>query len=237
MNQLKPLYEGKSKKLFVTEDPTALIQEFKDEVTAFNAVKKETYAGKGALNAKICTLLYRYLEKKGIETHFIEELPPVRMRVRKVSILPIEVIVRNRVAGSMAKRFGIEEGRILEKPLLTFHYKDDRLNDPLVTPEELVALKYCTSQDIQQITETALTVNRHLKDLFQKGRMILVDFKLEFGRDHRGRLLLADELSPDSCRLWDENTLEKLDKDRFRRDLGNLISSYQEVLRRLEDAR
>jgi phosphoribosylaminoimidazole-succinocarboxamide synthase len=231
----KMIYEGKSKKLFETEDPQVLIQEFKDDATAFNAQKKEIFKGKGKANCAITTLIYNHLVRNGIPTHYLETLDETHMRVRRLVILPIEVIVRNRTAGSLAKRLGVEEGRKLSPPVVGFHLKDDKLGDPLVQPDELVALGFCKPGDLKSCTQIALNVNAVLLEVFDHIGIDLVDFKLEFGTDSAGKLMLADEISPDSCRFWDRQSGKKMDKDLFRRDLGPLVPAYEEVLRRLKE--
>jgi len=229
------LYEGKSKKVFQTNDPNILIQEFKDDVTAFNDKLRDNLKGKGSLNGKISTILFKYLLKQGIESHYIESISAFEMKIWSLKIIPVEVIVRNRVAGSQASRLGVTEGTQLPFPVISFHIKSDKLGDPLVLEDELLALKICDKNELETMKTQALQINQCLQKLFLKAGIILVDFKLEFGKDHHGNIKLADEISPDSCRLWDRDSLEKMDKDRFRRGLGDLVKFYNEVLQRLEE--
>ena len=228
------LYEGKGKKLFATSDENVVIAEFKDDLTAFNAEKKGTESGKGALNCRISTLLFTLLEKEGIKTHFVKQLNDNEMLCKKVSIIPIEVVTRNIATGSLTKRLGIKEGSILAYPLVEFYYKDDALGDPLINDEHCEILGLVKTRDELEILKTqARKINEILKAFFDKRELKLVDFKLEFGRDNEGNTILADEISPDSCRFWDKNTNQKLDKDRFRQDLGSVKVAYEEVLRRI----
>lgn len=228
------LYEGKGKKLFATSDENVVIAEFKDDLTAFNAEKKGTESGKGALNCRISTLLFTLLEKEGIKTHFMKQLNDNEMLCKKVSIIPIEVVTRNIATGSLTKRLGIKEGSILAYPLVEFYYKDDALGDPLINDEHCEILDLVKTRDELEVLKTqARKINEILKAFFDKRELKLVDFKLEFGRDNEGNIILADEISPDSCRFWDKNTNQKLDKDRFRQDLGNVKVAYEEVLRRI----
>lgn len=228
------LYEGKGKKLFATSDENVVIAEFKDDLTAFNAEKKGTESGKGALNCRISTLLFTLLEKEGIKTHFMKQLNDNEMLCKKVSIIPIEVVTRNIATGSLTKRLGIKEGSILTYPLVEFYYKDDALGDPLINDEHCEILGLVKTRDELEILKTqARKINEILKAFFDKRELKLVDFKLEFGRDNEGNIILADEISPDSCRFWDKNTNQKLDKDRFRQDLGSVKVAYEEVLRRI----
>ncbi|TLE00688.1 phosphoribosylaminoimidazolesuccinocarboxamide synthase [Helicobacter japonicus] len=228
------LYEGKGKKLFATSDENVVIAEFKDDLTAFNAEKKGTESGKGALNCRISTLLFTLLEKEGIKTHFVKQLNDNEMLCKKVSIIPIEVVTRNIATGSLTKRLGIKEGSILAYPLVEFYYKDDALGDPLINDEHCEILGLVKTRDELEILKTqARKINEILKAFFDKRELKLVDFKLEFGRDNEGNIILADEISPDSCRFWDKNTNQKLDKDRFRQDLGSVKVAYEEVLRRI----
>ena len=228
------LYEGKGKKLFATSDENVVIAEFKDDLTAFNAEKKGTESGKGALNCRISTLLVTLLEKEGIKTHFVKQLNDNEMLCKKVSIIPIEVVTRNIATGSLTKRLGIKEGSILAYPLVEFYYKDDALGDPLINDEHCEILGLVKTRDELEILKTqARKINEILKAFFDKRELKLVDFKLEFGRDNEGNIILADEISPDSCRFWDKNTNQKLDKDRFRQDLGSVKVAYEEVLRRI----
>ena len=228
------LYEGKGKKLFATSDENVVIAEFKDDLTAFNAEKKGTESGKGALNCRISTLLFTLLEKEGIKTHFVKQLNDNEMLCKKVSIIPIEVVTRNIATGSLTKRLGIKEGSFLAYPLVEFYYKDDALGDPLINDEHCEILGLVKTRDELEILKTqARKINEILKAFFDKRELKLVDFKLEFGRDNEGNIILADEISPDSCRFWDKNTNQKLDKDRFRQDLGSVKVAYEEVLRRI----
>ena len=233
MEKLEQLYEGKAKKVFKTDDPELLIVEYKDDATAFNGLKKGTISGKGVINNEMSNRLMQMLEKKGIPTHFVKELDSRQTLVKKVSIVPLEVIVRNISAGSFAKHYGVEEGIVFEHPTIEFSYKNDDLGDPLINSNHARALKLATREEIDTIVSLAFQVNDALKAFFLEIGIKLVDFKLEFGRLADGSIVLADEISPDTCRLWDKETNEKLDKDRFRRDLGNVEGAYQEVMRRL----
>ncbi|WP_067851546.1 phosphoribosylaminoimidazolesuccinocarboxamide synthase [Alicyclobacillus mali (ex Roth et al. 2021)] len=228
------LYEGKAKKVFATPDPAVVRVLYKDDATAFNGEKRGTIAGKGAINNQMSNLLFRYLEEHGVPTHFVEEVSERETLVRKVEIIPLEVVVRNIAAGSFSKRFGIEEGTPLERPLVEFYYKNDALGDPLVTDDHALILHLATADDLAELRRLALAVNHVLIRRFREAGLILVDFKLEFGRLPSGEIVLADEISPDTCRLWDERTREKMDKDRFRRDLGGVEQAYQEVWARLK---
>lgn len=228
------LYEGKAKKVFATSDPAVVRVLYKDDATAFNGEKRGTIAGKGAINNQMSNLLFRYLEEHGVPTHFVEEVSERETLVRKVEIIPLEVVVRNIAAGSFSKRFGIEEGTPLERPLVEFYYKNDALGDPLVTDDHALMLHLATADDLAELRRLALAVNHLLVRRFREAGLILVDFKLEFGRLPSGEIVLADEISPDTCRLWDERTGEKMDKDRFRRDLGGVEQAYQEVWARLK---
>ncbi len=232
MQKLKLLYEGKAKKVYETDDPDLFIQEFKDDATAFDATKRGTIVGKGVVNNKISAKLFELLDKKGIATHFVKLLSDRDMLIKKVKIIPIEVTIRNIVAGGMSKLLDIEEGRRLKTPVLEYHYKEDKLHDPLINDYHIRALELATDAELEEISSSSFTINEILRRFFEEKNLILVDFKLEFGR-HKGRILLADEISPDTCRLWDKATNEKLDKDRFRRDLGNVEEAYQEVYRRV----
>jgi phosphoribosylaminoimidazole-succinocarboxamide synthase len=223
------LYEGKAKKIFETVDPDRVIQYFKDDATAFNAQKKGTIVEKGVVNNKVSEKLFRLLEAGGVPTHFIERLNDREMLTKKV---PIEVVVRNIIAGSLAKRLGLKEGEAIAPPIVEFYYKNDALGDPLITEEHIRLLNLAEPAMVGQIKDLALTINRLLTPFFQERNMILVDFKLEFGR-HKGSLILADEISPDTCRFWDQKTKESMDKDRFRKDLGKIEEAYQEVLKRV----
>lgn len=234
MQKLEMLYEGKGKKLFFTEDENLLISEFKDDLTAFNAQKKGNESGKGALNNKISTQLFKLLEAKGITTHYVDTLNDVEMLVKKVEILPIEVIVRNVATGSLTKRLGIEDGKILPFPLVEFCYKEDKYDDPVINDEHALIMELAKDQaELNFLKETARKVNEILVPFFDEKGLRLIDFKIEFGRDKDGNVLLADEISPDSCRFWDKESNEKLDKDRFRQGLGNVKVAYEEVLKRI----
>ncbi|GCD84317.1 phosphoribosylaminoimidazole-succinocarboxamide synthase [Parageobacillus thermoglucosidasius] len=233
VNKLALLYEGKAKKVYTTDDANILWIEYKDSATAFNGEKKATIAGKGRLNNEITSLLFSKLHETGIPNHFIQKLSATEQLVKKVTIIPLEVVVRNVVAGSLAKRLGIPEGTRLEKPLIEFYYKNDDLGDPLLLEDHIAILKLATSEQIAVLKELALQVDDVLTKHFAERRVRLIDFKLEFGIDSEGAILLADEISPDTCRLWDMDTDEKLDKDVFRRDLGNLTDAYETILQRL----
>jgi len=233
VKKLALLYEGKAKKVYTTDDANILWIEYKDSATAFNGEKKATIAGKGRLNNEITSLLFSKLHEAGIPNHFIQKLSDTEQLVKKVTIIPLEVVVRNVVAGSLAKRLGIPEGTRLEKPLVEFYYKNDDLGDPLLLEDHIAILKLATSEQIAVLKELALKVDDVLMKHFAERRVKLIDFKLEFGIDSEGAILLADEISPDTCRLWDMETDEKLDKDVFRRDLGNLTDAYETILRRL----
>ncbi|MGO1060816.1 phosphoribosylaminoimidazolesuccinocarboxamide synthase [Planococcus sp. FY231025] len=227
------LYEGKAKRLYATDEQGILWVEYKDSATAFNGEKKADIAGKGTLNNKITSLLFEKLKEAGIESHFVKQLSDQEQLVREVSIIPIEVVVRNIVAGSMAKRLGIEEGTQLERPVVEFYYKDDALGDPIITEDHIQLLGLAAPEEVQELREKALKVNEVLIGFFKEVGVDLVDFKIEFGRDKDGSILLADEISPDTCRLWDSETKQKLDKDVFRRDLGNLTDAYGLILAKL----
>ena len=232
MQKVSQLYEGKAKKVYSTEDPEVYIVSYKDDATAFNGLKKGTIAGKGVVNNRMSNFMFKLLEKQGVPTHYIEELNDRETAVKKVTIVPLEVIVRNTAAGSFSKRLGVEEGKPLLTPVLEFCYKDDALGDPLVNDYHILALGIATREELDTIAAMTFQVNQVMLDFFRSVGVDLIDFKIEFGRYH-GQILLADEVSPDTCRLWDVNTNEKLDKDRFRRDLGNVEEAYNEVLRRI----
>ena len=227
------LYEGKAKKVYRTNDPERLIVDYKDDATAFNGLKKGSISGKGVINNKMSNLLMAKLEKDGIPTQFVEELSDRETLVKRVSIVPLEVIIRNIAAGSFAKRYGVEEGTPLEIPTIEFSYKNDALGDPLINTYHAIALKLATEAEIETIKKYAFEINRQLQALWKECGVTLVDFKLEFGKTSDGTVVLADEISPDTCRLWDSETGEKLDKDRFRRDLGGVEAAYEEVMKRL----
>lgn len=227
------LYEGKAKKVYKTENPNEVIIYYKDDATAFNNLKKGQIHNKGILNSQITTLIYDYLKKNGVETHLVENLSERAQLCKKVEIIPLEVIVRNTLAGSTAKLFKMEEGQILENPIFEICYKKDELGDPMINDYHAVALGLATKDGLENIYSQTKKINELLKDLFDKVGIELVDFKIEFGKDNEGNIILADEISPDCCRLWDKETRKKLDKDRFRRDLGDIEEAYQEVLARL----
>ena len=234
MEKLEQLYEGKAKKVFKTDDPELLIVEYKDDATAFTGLKKGTIAGKGIINNQMSNRLMAYLEKQGVPTHYVQELNARETLVKKVSIVPLEVIVRNISAGSFAKRYGVEEGIVFEQPTIEFSYKNDELGDPLLNTRHALALKLATPAEIETIERYSFKVNEVLKDFWKTCGVTLVDFKLEFGRLSDGTIVLADEISPDTSRLWDSQTHEKLDKDRFRRDMGGVEEAYAEIMNRLE---
>lgn len=226
------VYEGKTKKIFETADPDVVVQYFKDDATAFNAQKKGTIVEKGIVNNKVSERLFTLLEAGGVPTHFVERINDREMLTKKVRIVPIEVVVRNVVAGSLAKRLGLKEGEAITPPIVEFYYKNDALGDPLISEEHVRLLNLADPDTVAQIKTLALKVNSVLQPFFRERRMILVDFKLEFGR-HKGQVILADEISPDTCRFWDQATRESMDKDRFRKDLGKIEEAYQEVLKRV----
>ena len=227
------LYEGKAKKVYATENPELYIVSYKDDATAFNGLKKGTIAGKGVINNRVTNYMMQMLEKNGVPTHFVEEISASETVVKKVQIVPLEVIIRNISAGSFSKRYGVEEGIVFEQPTIEFSYKNDDLGDPLINEYHALALKLATREEIDTIKALAFKTNELMKDFFKKINVDLVDFKLEFGRLSDGTIVLADEISPDTCRFWDSRTHEKLDKDRFRRDLGNVEGAYQEMIRRI----
>ena len=232
MEKKELLYEGKAKKVYTTEDPDVLIVSYKDDATAFNVQKKGTIVGKGAINNRMTNYIFKKLEEKGVPTHLVEELNDRETAVKRVEILPLEVIVRNFSAGSFAKKMGMEEGIKFKCPTLEFSYKNDDLGDPFINKYYALALELATEEEIEAVTKYAFQVNEVMQAYFASLNIELIDFKIEFGRYH-GQVILADEVSPDTCRLWDKDTHEKLDKDRFRRDLGNVEDAYQEVFRRL----
>ena len=235
MQKLEQIYEGKAKKVYKTDDPERYIVDYKDDATAFNGLKKGTIAGKGIINNKMSNRLMQMIEQKGVPTHFVRELSERETLVKKVSIVPLEVIVRNIAAGSFSKRYGVDEGMVLEEPVIEFSYKNDALGDPLLNTDHALALKVATRAEIDTIKSYALKVNSILKAFWAECGVTLVDFKLEFGKTTDGSIILADEISPDTCRLWDSATGEKLDKDRFRRDLGGVEEAYAEIMKRLVD--
>ncbi len=227
------LYEGKAKKVFETDDPNILIVDYTDNATALNGLKKGTIVGKGAINNRMTNHMMRLLEKKGIPTHYVEELSDRETAVKRVSIVPLEVIIRNIAAGSFSKRYGVEEGTPLKISTIEFSYKNDALGDPLINDYHALALGLCTEEELNTIKKYAFAVNDMMKEYLLNLGIILVDFKLEFGRLADGTIVLADEISPDTCRFWDKDTMQKLDKDRFRRDMGGAEDAYQEVMKRL----
>ena len=232
MKKLGQLYEGKAKKVFATEDPDVVIVDYKDDATAFNGLKKGTIAGKGVINNKMSNMMFRIMEQHGIPTHFVEELSDRETAVKKVQIVPLEVIIRNTAAGSFSKRYGVPEGTKLATTVFEFSYKNDDLGDPLLNDYHALALNLATQEEIDTIKNMAFRVNDIMKEFFKGLNIDLIDFKLEFGRFH-GQIILADEISPDTCRFWDMTTGEKLDKDRFRRDMGGVEDAYKEVFARL----
>lgn len=232
---LEQLYEGKAKRVYKTSDDALYMVEYKDDATAFNGVKRGTIEGKGVINNKMSAMLFKELEKEGIETHLVEYIDDNHMLVKRVEIVLLEVITRNVVAGSLAKRVGKEEGVVLPKPILEFSYKNDDLGDPMINRFHATALGIATDEEVDEIIAQALKINEILQGIFDKANLTLVDFKLEFGRTPDGKIILADEISPDTCRLWDKDTQEKLDKDRFRRDLGGVEEAYIEVYNRLQN--
>ena len=233
MQKLQQVYEGKAKKVYATDDPERYIVDYKDDATAFNGLKKGTIVGKGVINNRMSNLLMGLLEKNGVPTHLVRELSERETLVKKVSIVPLEVIVRNIAAGSFSMRYGVAEGVAFEEPVIEFSYKNDALGDPLLNTSHALALKLTAPDEIETIKAYALRIDRVLQEFFAGCGVTLADFKLEFGRDSDGRIILADEISPDTCRLWDSATGEKLDKDRFRRDLGGVEEAYAEVMKRV----
>ena len=233
MEKKEQLYEGKAKKVFATDDANLVIVDYKDDATAFNGEKKGTITGKGVINNVMSNHMFQLLEQQGVPTHFVEQLSEREPLVKKVSIVPLEVIIRNISAGSFAKRFGVEEGIVFDEPTIEFSYKNDELGDPLMNAYHAIALKAATREEIETIKAMAFKVNEVMKQYFDTLNVILVDFKLEFGKTADGKIVLADEISPDTCRLWDKTTKEKLDKDRFRRDMGGVEEAYQEIMKRV----
>ena len=233
MQKLEQIYEGKAKRIYKTDDPELYIVDYKDDATAFNGLKKGTIAGKGIINNQMSNRLMQMIERKGVPTHFVKELSKRETLVKKVSIVPLEVIVRNIAAGSFSKRYGVEEGMVFDEPVIEFSYKNDALGDPLLNTDHALALKVATRAEIDTIKSYALQINSILKAFWTECGVTLVDFKLEFGKTADGSVILADEISPDTCRLWDTATGEKLDKDRFRRDLGGVEEAYAEIMKRL----
>ena len=236
MEKKEQLYEGKAKKVFATADENLVIVSYKDDATAFNGLKKGTIEGKGVINNKMSNFLMQILEKEGVKTHYVEELSDRETVVKKVKILPLEVIIRNISAGSFAKHYGVAEGVVFDEPTIEFSYKNDDLGDPLLNEYHALALKLATKEEIALVKSMAFKINEVLKEYFKKLNVTLVDFKIEFGKTADGTIVLADEISPDTCRFWDSTTGEKLDKDRFRRDLGGVEGAYQEMMRRLMGA-
>ena len=234
MEKKEQLYEGKAKKVFSTNDPDLVIVDYKDDATAFNGLKKGTIAGKGVINNKMSNLMFQLMEKKGIPTHYVEELSDRETLVKKVQIVPLEVIIRNTAAGSMSKRLGIPEGTKLACPVLEFSYKNADLGDPMINDYHALAMELATKEEIETIKNMAFAIDEIMIEFFKKMNINLIDFKLEFGRFH-DKIVLADEISPDTCRFWDMTTGEKLDKDRFRRDMGGVEDAYQEVFKRLSE--
>ena len=233
MEKKEQLYEGKAKKVFATDDANLVIVDYKDDATAFNGEKKGTITGKGVINNVMSNHMFQLLEQQGVPTHFVEQLSERETLVKKVSIVPLEVIIRNISAGSFAKRVGVEEGIVFDEPTIEFSYKNDELGDPLMNAYHAIALKAATREEIETIKAMAFKVNEVMKQYFDTLNVILVDFKLEFGKTADGKIVLADEISPDTCRLWDKTTKEKLDKDRFRRDMGGVEEAYQEIMKRV----
>ena len=233
MEKLQQLYEGKAKKVYATADENLYIVSYKDDATAFNGLKKGTIAGKGVINNRMSNMMMQMLEKEGVPTHFVKELSDRDTLVKKVSIVPLEVIIRNVSAGSFAKHYGVKEGIVFDAPTIEFSYKNDDLGDPLINAYHALALKLATEEEIETIKKYAFAVNDYMKAYWKERGVILVDFKLEFGRLSDGTIVLADEISPDTCRFWDAETKEKLDKDRFRRDLGGVEDAYAEIMGRL----
>ena len=232
MKKLEQIYEGKAKKVYATDDPKIVIVDYKDDATAFNGLKKGTIAGKGVVNNKVSNHFFRLLEKEGIPTHYVEQLSDRETAVRRVEILPVEVIVRNRAAGSFSKRMGVAEGTTLACPILEYSYKNDELGDPFINSYYIRALNIATDEEMEQVRIYSFQINDSLKAYLDELGIELIDFKLEFGR-FDGKVILADEISPDTCRFWDKATGKKLDKDRFRRDLGDVEEAYHEIIRRL----
>jgi phosphoribosylaminoimidazole-succinocarboxamide synthase len=233
MQKKELLYEGKAKKVYKTEDPEVYIVSYKDDATAFNGLKKGTIVGKGVVNNRMSNFMFRMLEKEGVPTHFVEELNDRETAVKKVTIVPLEVIVRNTAAGSLSKRLGLPEGTKLQTPVLEFSYKNDDLGDPMVNDYHILAMGLATREELDTIAAMSFKINALMQDFFKKVNVDLIDFKLEFGKVSDGTIILADEISPDTCRFWDSTTGEKLDKDRFRRDMGGVEEAYEEMMKRL----
>ena len=237
MEKKDQLDEGKAKKVFATENPDLVIVDYKDDATAFNGLKKGTIAGKGVINNRMSNMMFRLMETKGIPTHYVEELSDRETLVKKVQIVPLEVIIRNTAAGSMSKRLGIPEGTKLACPVLEFSYKNDDLGDPMINDDHALAMELATKEEIETIRHMAFAINDIMIEFFKKMNINLIDFKLEFGKTADGEIVLADEISPDTCRFWDMTTGEKLDKDRFRRDMGGVEDAYREVFKRLSETK
>lgn len=233
MEKREQMYEGKAKKVFATDDANFCIVSYKDDATAFNGLKKGTIRGKGVVNNRMSNYLMQQMEERGVPTHFVEELNDRETVVKKVSIVPLEVIIRNVAAGSFSKRLGVEEGTALKTTVLEFCYKDDDLGDPMVNDYHILAMGWATEEELNTIKTLTFKINAFLKDFFKKINVDLIDFKIEFGKTADGQIILADEISPDTCRLWDATTHEKLDKDRFRRDMGGVEDAYQEMMHRI----
>ena len=237
VKKLNQIYEGKAKKVFATDDPSFYVVEYKDDATAFNGLKHGTIEGKGVINNKMSNSMFKLLEQNGVKTHFVEQINDRETIVKAVKIVPLEIIIRNVAAGSFSKRYGVEEGRELKCPTLEFSLKNDALNDPLINDSHILALGVATEKELNDIREMAFKVNEVLKKFFASVGVKLIDFKIEAGRLPNGEIILADEISPDTCRFWDAKTNEKLDKDRFRRDLGGVEEAYQEIFKRINDVR
>ena len=237
LTKKEKIYEGKAKILYTTNDPATLIQYFKDDATAFNAKKKGTITNKGILNNKMSSFIFQFLEKNGIKTHFKERVSDREMAIRALKIFPVEVVVRNRVAGSLAKRLGLEEGTNLQHPILEFFYKSDPLDDPMISETAPVALGWMTQKEVEHVKQEVWKINKLMTQFFDDRGIDLIDYKLEFGKDTQGNIFLADEISPDGCRLWEKGTGEKLDKDRFRRDLGKIEEAYEKVCKLICEGR
>ena len=233
MQKLEQLYEGKAKKVFRTDDPELYIVDYKDDATAGDGAKKGTIRGKGVVNNEMSNFMFRKLEEQGIPTHYIEELNERETAVKKVTIVPLEVIIRNTAAGSLSKRLGLPEGTPLKTPVLEFSYKNDDLGDPMVNDYHILAMGLATREELDQIAEMSFAINKMMVEFFKSVNVDLIDFKIEFGKTSDGKIILADEISPDTCRFWDSDTHEKLDKDRFRRDMGGVEEAYEEMMRRL----
>ena len=233
MKKLQQIYEGKAKKVFATDDPDVVLVDYKDDATAFNGLKKGTITGKGVINNRVTNFLMQMLEKNGIPTHYIEEISDRETLVKKVDIVPLEVIVRNIAAGSLSKRLGVPEGTKLKKTVIEYCYKNDDLGDPMVNEYHIAAMGWATEEEVKLIAGYSLKINKLLSSFLKQSNIELIDFKLEFGKTSDGTIVLADEISPDTCRFWDSKTHVKLDKDRFRRDLGGVEDAYQEILKRL----